>query len=89
MFQVFDENKKLLKELKGVKSQGIDGEIDAIATQAEKIKDYHFVFGAFSEASTDDTMRALDILKAKFKSSVILLANCESEDKVSGDRPRQ
>jgi alanyl-tRNA synthetase len=78
-----EENKKLSKELKGVKSQGIDGEIDAIATHAEKINDYHFVFGAFSEASTDDIMRALDILKAKFQSSVLLLASCDSEDKVS------
>lgn len=78
-----EENKRLSKELKGVKSQGIDGEIDAIAAKAEQVKDFHYVSGSFSEASSDDLMRALDILKAKFKTSVILLASCDADDKVS------
>lgn len=77
-----DENKKLTKELKSLTSQGLDGQIEAIGNQAEKIKDFHFVSGVLGAASADDLMRAVDILKSKHKSSVVLLASNESDDKV-------
>jgi alanyl-tRNA synthetase len=80
--KIINENKRLAKELKfGAKQAGADvmAEAKQLLDKCEKVGDVAIVVGQLSPTSAEQGRAAIDMLKKKAKSAVIVLAFAEGD----------
>ncbi|MHC5060459.1 MAG: alanine--tRNA ligase [Planctomycetota bacterium] len=83
--KLIDDNKELAKQLKSAsKKGGTDtiAETDKLLAGAERVGDTAVIVGRLSPAPIEQVRSAIDSLKKKAKSAVIVLGFTEADDKV-------
>ncbi|MBN2137067.1 MAG: alanine--tRNA ligase [Sedimentisphaerales bacterium] len=84
--KLLQDNKKLAKDLKSAaRSSGSDAMTQAgqLLDNCEKIGDARIITGQLLTASAEQAREAIDMLKKKAKSAVVVLAMAEGDDKAT------